>query len=112
MLNKSNKRSLTDAERNHIYINFVLGLEQNGYNDESDIGIKKAKIIVKLFRDTKREASGEIVLKCNKTIVYELHNDFSKRTRIDIIPTPCKNFYGDDNVIDVKDDEVPALIDV
>ncbi|ATZ81019.1 hypothetical protein BMW23_0974 [Bodo saltans virus] len=110
MANKSIKRQLTNLERNNIYNQMIIELSNNGYDETTDDGIKKIKIIAKLFRDTKREDSGKINLKCGKTIVYQLYNNFSKKTQINIINTPCKNFYENENIDKQQTDNVPNLI--
>jgi sRNA-binding regulator protein Hfq len=98
---------MNQTERNYIYNQLLMQISENKDKFlESDIGVKKIKVIAKLFRDSGIESKGEIELVSNYTILYKFYNDRQKRTDVSIIRTPSKNFFNKE-----EKDEIPILIE-
>lgn len=98
---------MNQNERNFIYNQLILQISENKEKfPETDDGVRKIKVIAKLFRDTGMEAKGEINLSSNYTIIYQFYNDRKKRTDVSIMRTPKKNFYEETG----ETEEIPNLV--
>jgi len=89
MTKKSNNRPLVPKERNQIYNEIIFGLmgmkvyknEQITVWDLNDPELKRFKIMLKLFRDHGKEFKGEFIIQeMKRKMIYELHNNFAKKS--------------------------------
>lgn len=106
---------MNQNERNFIYNQMMLQISENKDKFlDTDEGVRKIKVIAKLFKDSGIESKGEINLTTNYTILYQFYNDRKKRTDVSIIRTPNMNFFEKKNTPKVKNDndEVPELVKI
>lgn len=100
-MTKSNNRPLTQQERNNIYNEIILSLscmkvykfeELTVWEIDDEPDMKKFKIMLKLFRDYGKEFTGQFIIKkMKRKLIYNLYNNFSKKTTAYI--SKCK--YSD-----------------
>jgi len=83
--NKKEKKSvilsMDKSERNKIYIETMMQLMDMEIWDLDDVGMKKFKIIMKLYLDKGMEFDGNINLDTiSRKIIYKFFNDRRKKT--------------------------------
>jgi hypothetical protein len=77
-----NAKDLTQNERNFVYNKLTMELMKLGLDNSKLYGIKRLKVIAKLWKDTGREDNGEIELPRNQRITYEFWKDHRRQTNV------------------------------
>jgi hypothetical protein len=73
---------LTNEERSFVYNKLMLELIKMKLDTSSIEGIRRLKVIAKLYRDHAIEANGEIELPRNNRITYEFWKDHRRQTNV------------------------------
>lgn len=73
---------LTKEERALVYNKLMLELMKMKLDDSPIEGIRRLKVIAKLYRDHAIEANGEIELPRNNRITYEFWKDHRRQTNV------------------------------
>jgi hypothetical protein len=120
---------LTKHERFFVYNKLMDELDKLGLQDSPIEGIRKLKVMAKLWLDTAMEFNGEIELPNNNRITYQFWKDHRQQTNVYISrgAAGLKNYKKEDNDYDIienkvenkvenksydDDDKVPNLISV